>query len=1313
MLAWIGGIIAILILLVIVAAVVLLHSARGHRYILGKAQQMATAALGAPVHAREFTIHWSGMSPTVDMYNVVVAGAPPYPTPPLLTVDRIQLGITVSSLLHRSWYINEVRLDHPVVRVFVDRHGTDNLPQTKKSSSQSNSNVFDLGIRHALLDNGEIYYNNRKSALDADLHDLEFRSTYDTAERSYSGTLAYRNGHLAMGTYQPIVHSLNANWKATPQAFTLQNAVLSAEPSHLVLNATLSDYANPKLEATYDALLDAGQFRRVLRNPSLPSGLVRARGTLHYASRPNVPMMDAVDLNGDVSSGVLVVATPSFRGNIRDFGARYTVAGGNADIRDLHARLLGGELTGTMAMRNLTGATRSNLHAALRGVSLADLKSMMNSPALRQVSLTGTANAVADASWGKTTDNLVARTDATLQAKLSPSNGGGAVPLSGAIHARYAAASKTVSLSQSYLRMPQTSLTLDGTVANRSALRVQLQSSNLHELETVAGMFRASTTGQPAQPLDLYGTASFNGQVTGSTAAPHITGQLNAANLRFKGTSWRFLRTAVDASPSRAALQNGNAQALPRGNIRFDLVAGLQRWAFAKTSPFQARLNASQLDVAQLAHLAGSTLPVSGTLSANLAAGGTELSPMGHGNVHLSNAVISGQPVRSLKVDFQGTGTQAHATLAVNLPAGSATGNLVYFPQQQTFQAQLQAIGIKLQQLQAIKERNMDLKGVLNLTASGRGSVHNPQLQASLQIPQLQVSGQNLSAVDLQAAVANKVASFNLNTRVIDTAARAHGTVQLTGAYMADIALDTKLIPFAPLVAAYAPSQAGNINGQTEIHGTLRGPLKNKSQVDAHLTIPVLTLNYKNTVNLAAAYPIRLDYTNGVLQLQRSAIRGTDTNLEFQGTVPVVNRAAPASLLLLGNVNLRIAQLFSPDLASSGEVRFNINSYGQRANPDVQGQVQIVNANLASGSFPIGLQNGNGVLTLTKDRLNITQFHANIGGGDVNATGGVAYRPQLRFNLGLSGNGIRFLYPGGIRAALDTDMALAGSLQHALLRGQVNIDQMQFTPDFDLMTFMGELGGGATTPPPTQGFSDNLNLDVALTSGGGVQLVSRTMSLDAVANMRLAGTASQPVILGRVNLNGGDLIFQGNRYVIQGGTIDFVNATQTQPVVNVAVNTTINQYDIQMHFWGPADHLHTSYASDPALPPSDVINLIAFGKTTEASAANPTPPGSLGAESLVASQVSSQVTNRVEKIAGISQLSIDPVLGGSQQTPGARVAIQQRVTSKLFVTFATDVTSTQRSAIKFEYHATPRKSYNLVRDQNGGFSFETQIRKTW
>ena len=115
---------------------------------------------------------------------------------------------------------------------------------------------------------------------------------------------------------------------------------------------------------------------------------------------------------------------------------------------------------------------------------------------------------------------LVARTDANINARLASTTGGAAVPLTGSIHARYAAAAKQITLADSYVRTPQTSLTLNGTVSNRSALQVRMQSQNLHELETVADMFRPPQPGQP--PLGLYGTASFNGSVRGTTAAPFL-----------------------------------------------------------------------------------------------------------------------------------------------------------------------------------------------------------------------------------------------------------------------------------------------------------------------------------------------------------------------------------------------------------------------------------------------------------------------------------------------------------------------------------------------------------------------------------------------------------------------------------------------------------------------------------------------------------------------------------------------------------------------------------------------------------------------
>ncbi|HKT68832.1 MAG TPA: AsmA family protein, partial [Terriglobales bacterium] len=174
-LLWVGVGVLVLIVLIVAGVILILKSNRVHQYILNVAEQKATASLGTQLKVGNYALHFSGISPTLDLYSVTVYGAAPYQTPPLLQVDHIGLGVQVTSLLRRQWYFNSLAVDRPVVRVFVDRHGTDNLPKMKSSGGQSHTSVFDLGVRHALLDRGEVYYNNRKSVLNADLHNLQFQ----------------------------------------------------------------------------------------------------------------------------------------------------------------------------------------------------------------------------------------------------------------------------------------------------------------------------------------------------------------------------------------------------------------------------------------------------------------------------------------------------------------------------------------------------------------------------------------------------------------------------------------------------------------------------------------------------------------------------------------------------------------------------------------------------------------------------------------------------------------------------------------------------------------------------------------------------------------------------------------------------------------------------------------------------------------------------------------------------------------------------------------------------------------------------------
>ena len=1306
---WTLAILLLLILCLAVTAAFLIRSPRVHAYLIQTVQTKATAALNTPVHFRDFSFHLSGLNPSVDVYQLTVEGGSPHRDTPLAQADQLHLEVTVASLLRRSWYVNNIRIEHPVVRVLVDREGTTNLPASQKSSATSSStNIFDLGIRHLLIERGELYYNDRKSDLSADLRQLLFQSHFDLTGKRYYGNLSYREGHVQLGDAAPLPHRLDANFSATPQEFSLQNTQLSAGKSRVSLSAKVTDYANPKVEGEYNGAVDSGEVRRSLRNANLPEGTLLLNGKFSYARQPNHPMLAVIELKGSASSNALTFINGNTRIPAHGFAADYSLAHGNATVTGLRAEVLGGRLDGRVSMRDLPGATQSQLNASLRQISLAQLQKTLAPNSASSAAIEGSVNATATANWGKLMEDLVARADAAIQSAVKSPHGVAETPINGVLHASYHGRTQELSVENSVLRAPQTVLTMNGTVSKNSALQLELRSDQLHSLEELAMAFRPAE----AAPLGVYGRATLNAKIQGSTSNPRITGELNGTDLMVRGSSWKSLRANLAASPSELRIEQGTLEPANQGQIHFDLATSLSKWSFENSSNFRASLNASKVSAAELAKAAGVTTPITGDLTVDVTARGTPSAPLGHGTVHLGTSKIAGEPLRSADLKFEGNGSQLTGNLQVELPsAGSATATVEYQPKPQAYKATVRAVGIKLDQLETLKSRNLQVAGVLNATANGQGTLSDPQMQAQLEIPQLNIRDQVIKGLKFQGTAANHKANFTLDSEVVQSYVRARGEIALSGQYDANVTMDTQAIPFAPLLAAYIPSQAGNIAGQTELHATLRGSLKDRNRLEAHLVVPQFSLNYKKAIQIAAASPIRADFANGVLEVQRSTIRGTDTEINFQARIPTA-KDAPISLYLRGGVDLRLAQMISPDITSGGQVQFDIDSFGSRAAPNVQGQVKIINASFATVDTPVGLQQGNGVLTLTRDRLNVTQFNGKVGGGDVSASGGVTYRPNLRFDLGMKGEGVRILYAQSVRTTLNSNLSLSGDFSNAVLQGQVGIQDLSFTENFDLMDLMNQFGGEAT-PPPVEGFTQDLRLQIGITTPGGLNLSSRTLSVAGNANLQVHGTAAQPVLLGRMNLSNGDLIFSGNRYILQGGTIDFRNPSRTEPVLDMAVNTTIDQYDIQMRFWGPADHLHTNYASDPTLPPADIINLIAFGKTSEASANNPTPSGSLGAESLVASGVSNQVTNRIEKLAGISQLSIDPVLGDSQQSAGARVAIQQRVTSKFFVTFSTDVTGTQKQIVKMEYRMTGRTSFDAVRDQNGGFSFQTSLRKQW
>jgi len=1307
-LGWIAISFVAFVVILMIAGYVVFRTQRFHDYVLAKLQQQASEATGGQVRIQNFALRLSSL--TADAYGITIRGSEPKSRPPLIQADQLMARLKIVSLLRKKVDLNEIILRHPVVNLLVSKDGTTNLPTAPKSSSSGSTSPFDLGIQHVLLSNGEIYYNDVKTPLNAELHDVQLELKSEFASKSYDGTLSYRDGSLQYGDMKPLPHDLKASFIATPSEFTLKPVLLTVASSTIQLEGKVQNYSSPTADGAYKITIHPQDFRPVLNNPSIPTGEVTLAGSLRYQYQTNVPALRTVVLDGRLNSRELAVNSPDLRTVIRNLRGEFKLANGNVDAHGLGADLLGGRLNATATMQHLDSNPVSKLHASLQAISLAAAKAALRTANLNQIPIEGHVDGAVDAAWVGSVQNVKAHSDIGLKATLASAAAGSArIPLDGSFHVSYDGGTGFATSTNTFVRTPQTRVDINGSAGKKLNLTVQARAADLRELDSLVAAFQntaaqTSAKTSPPRSMNLAGAADLQVVVEGTMSDPHIRGQVNGRNLQVEDTQWRSLQVGLQASKSGVSIQNGSLVNMRQGYVNFAFSSSLSNWHYLPSSPINIQVTSRGLAINQLLQVAKLDYPVSGNLSVDLSLHGSRQNPMGSGSVRLAQAKAYGQPLQQFSLEFQGNGDEVNTSLDVSTPAGSAKANLLFNPKSKGYEVQLNAPGIKLAQLQPVQEKNLGVVGVLTATASGRGTLDDPQLTANVQIPQLQVRQASISGIKADLNVANHKAQIALDSEVAQTFVQARGTMDLTD-YYTRATLDTKGMPIEGLLALYAPAKSDGPRGILEVHASAEGPLNDKTRMQAEVVIPTLKADYQG-LQIGNTRPIHIRYANSIVALDPTEIAGTDTTLRLEGQLPLQG-SAPVTLSAVGTVDMQLLRFFQPDVQSSGKLLLDVRGTGATAHPELQGQLRMQNVSVVTPDAPLGLQNLNGSLDISHDQVNITQLTGEAGGGQISARGIIGYRPQLRMNVALQAKSVRIRYQDAIRTVLQSDLNLVGTSEASTLNGRVLIDSLSFTQNFDLASLAGQVQSGPESTP-SEGMAQNLKLNIAVQTARDLNLTSSAVSLQGQANLRVIGTAADPVIVGRTEFTGGDIFLMNKRYQIERGIIEFSNPNRTEPVLNVLLTTTINQYNLSLTFLGPLDKMQTNYVSDPPLPTADIINLIARGQTTQQAAA---APSNFGASSLLAQGAASQVSGGIQKLAGLSSLSIDPTLGGNDSNPGARVAMQKRITSSFLFTFATDVTSTQREIIQGEYQFNKRWSASVTRDENGGFAVDGKYRK--
>ena len=650
-----------------------------------------------------------------------------------------------------------------------------------------------------------------------------------------------------------------------------------------------------------------------------------------------------------------------------------------------------------------------------------------------------------------------------------------------------------------------------------------------------------------------------------------------------------------------------------------------------------------------------------------------------------------------------------------NEPAGLLTGNFVYHTDTRQVGFDLAGAGIPLEAIDRIQMARVPVGGRLNLQLRGQGDLRSPELHATLRVVDLKFGNDVVGSFEGTADSDGHHLSVKIESAM--EAGRLSGKLDVTlgGDFPLTGELTVEQIPFDSLFAS-----AMRLSGQTghsfvDGHFAVAGFGARPETLAVEANLSRITLDYEN-VKLENVGPVRLTYRQNEVRIEQANLKGAETDFRIAGFARFAGDHA-LNMRVDGAVNLQLLGSFVPRLEATGRAQVNALIAGTVPSPRFNGKVHIEGATLRYGDFPTGLSNVAGDFNFDATRLMFENVTAESGGGHINLGGAATYADgRMNYTVNLRSDQIRIRYPVGMSWLVAGTLRLSGNEQAATLSGRIVLDRLLMAEGFDIAGIMAsakEPNGGPATASP---FLRNLQFDIQADSGPDSRMEWSGARFQTDANLRMRGTWEHPIFLGHIHLLTGEMNFRGNQYTISRGDINFANPFRLDPVLNIEATTTIRQYEVTLDFTGPASRLTLAYRSDPPLPSSDIIALLALGQTGEESAQRSVAGqnSGVGASTLLSEAISSQLGGRIQRLFGISHFSVGPSIGGltsQQQNSIASVTIEQQISRGLVITYITNVTSTQYQVIQIEYTINREFSIVALRDENGTFGLDV-VRKT-
>ena len=1261
----------------------------------------------------------------VEIRNLTIHGRESAGEVPYVHLDSLIATVNLSSVLGAKIGFHSLVLQHPVIHIIFYSDGSTNQPTPKERGGASVEQLFAVSIRRLEVHSGELLWQDRRLPLDFAANDISASMNYSFLHRRYSGRLAIGKAETQFDGYRPVVWTGQAGFTLGRNGVQVSSLQATSEGSRLQASGTMANFTSPVFKGTYDILLDLTQAGAVARQPQFKAGKLSLVGSGSWSGQ---------NFSSSGTFGLRDLFFQDKTASAKEVSAsgEFSIDPQKISLSKVEGKLLRGSFASDAEISGWQTPQKRGQNAKdeQRGVVKLRVKDVVISEALAslgprfhlfsRLKVAGNLSGMSEIKWRQSIGNA----EAHFTAGVAPPTRlrAGQIPLTATADATYSARTSELQISNLQASTPATQLRASGALTSSSALHISF-TTDLSEWQPI--MAELFPTGMPFR---IHGHGAFTGTASGNLSSVKLAGNLRvedfdtaaATKTHAEPVHWDSLTADVQASAHNLALHNA---VLQHGDatLKLDGAAGLVDWKLVPGSQFNLRLDIQNADVAELASLAGLDYNITGTLDASGELSGTVSKPQGQGKVVLSHSSIQGQAFDSASASLELKGTHVlfkdlHVARGESRIAGSGGYDL----SAHSIQLALNGTNFDLAELSPLESSRITIGGKLDFSAQASGTTSEPQVNADLRLREVTLNGEVFGDYALNAVSHGIDLHLTGHSEFKNEELLVDGNIRLREDWPAHIQFHFTGLDVDSFLEGYL---RGRVTGHSAVAGNLllEGPLRRPEELNVVGDLTDFKADVEK-VKLRNEGPIHFALSKRVLKIESLHILGDNTDLSGSGSMQLAGGRA-LDFQGRGKLDLKLIQTYDPDFTSSGTLTGEATVTGTLDAPLVNGRLQMENGAISDVNLPNALTELNGTLTFSQNRVTVQSLTARTGGGMVNFTGHAdLVGRQISFDVAAKADAVRLRYPPGVSSTANADLHWRGSSSGSLLSGDITVIKLGFTPGFDFGAYLQRSAQSAGLPQ-TDPVLNNIRLDLHVVTTPELQMQTSVVRLQGEADLRVRGNAAKPVLLGRADVFEGEVYLNGTKYRVERGGVTFgatvgSNAGSSTPFLDLEATTRVRDYDITLSMNGPADKPKLNYRSEPPLPTSDIIGLLAFGQTTEQSASlqqtNQSAFSQQASNALLSAALNATLNNRTQRLFGGSRIKIDPqglVTETSPTQSGPAVTIEQQVKDNLTVTYTTNVAQTSQQIIRAEYNVTRNVSVVAIRDQNGVVSFDVKIRR--